>query len=162
MTSSDTDAISARSADPHPVRYVNSVHRDPRLTARIARPRPAAPVNGVKVGAELDLWGTIAYILCETSAWRGPHLGAQCYGPAQSRSVVAVRRRRRRAPRPLLVTSARPAPAPSLVVDPKGSIRLDVMGNGHGHGLSQYGARGAAIAGLSYDRIVGFYYPGTS
>jgi SpoIID/LytB domain protein len=61
-----------------------------------------------------------------------------------------------------LLVNAGPANArPSLAVDPKGSIRLDVMGNGHGHGLSQYGARGAANAGLSYDRIVHFYYPGT-
>lgn len=35
-------------------------------------------------------------------------------------------------------------------------------GNGHGHGMSQYGARGAARAGLSYKQILAFYYPGTS
>jgi SpoIID/LytB domain protein len=51
--------------------------------------------------------------------------------------------------------------APGMVVNPKGSIHLDVRGNGHGHGMSQYGARGAAIAGLSYSKIVQFYYPHT-
>ncbi len=35
-------------------------------------------------------------------------------------------------------------------------------GYGHGHGMSQYGAQGAALKGLSYDKIVDFYYPGTS
>src|SRR5690242_6637985 len=35
-------------------------------------------------------------------------------------------------------------------------------GFGHGHGMSQYGAEGAALAGLSYDQIIDFYYPGTT
>src|SRR3954470_7527344 len=35
-------------------------------------------------------------------------------------------------------------------------------GFGHGHGLSQYGAQGAAIHGLSYTDIIDFYYPGTT
>ena len=34
-------------------------------------------------------------------------------------------------------------------------------GNGHGHGLSQYGALGAANAGLKYPAILFFYYPKT-
>lgn len=43
-----------------------------------------------------------------------------------------------------------------------GSWVVDARGNGHGHGLSQYGARGAAIAGLSATQILAFYYPGTT
>ncbi|MCW2524325.1 MAG: hypothetical protein JWO63_2660, partial [Frankiales bacterium] len=43
-----------------------------------------------------------------------------------------------------------------------GSWTVDARGNGHGHGLSQYGARGAAIAGLSAAQIISFYYPGTA
>ncbi|BBH16590.1 hypothetical protein Back2_08770 [Nocardioides baekrokdamisoli] len=35
-------------------------------------------------------------------------------------------------------------------------------GWGHGHGMSQYGARGAAIKGLDYKQILGFYYPHTT
>ena len=35
-------------------------------------------------------------------------------------------------------------------------------GFGHGHGMSQYGAQGAALRGVSYADIVKFYYPGTS
>jgi stage II sporulation protein D len=34
-------------------------------------------------------------------------------------------------------------------------------GNGHGHGLSQYGALGAAKMGLQYPAILFFYYPNT-
>src|SRR4051812_13910228 len=34
-------------------------------------------------------------------------------------------------------------------------------GNGHGHGMSQYGAEGAARRGLGYGEILRFYYPGT-
>ena len=47
-------------------------------------------------------------------------------------------------------------PAPST-----GQWTVDARGNGHGHGLSQYGARGAAIAGLSATQIIAFYYQGT-
>lgn len=35
-------------------------------------------------------------------------------------------------------------------------------GNGHGHGLSQWGAYGAAAAGLTWQQIISFYYPGTT
>jgi SpoIID/LytB domain protein len=35
-------------------------------------------------------------------------------------------------------------------------------GFGHGHGMSQYGAEGAARQGLTYRQIADFYYPGTS
>ncbi|MCZ4497634.1 MAG: SpoIID/LytB protein [Marmoricola sp.] len=41
------------------------------------------------------------------------------------------------------------------------SFVLAGHGNGHGHGLSQYGARGAAIKGLPASQILAFYYPGT-
>ena len=43
-----------------------------------------------------------------------------------------------------------------------GNVALHVSGNGHGHGMSQYGARGAAIAGLTTPQILAFYYPGTT
>lgn len=42
------------------------------------------------------------------------------------------------------------------------SITIKGHGFGHGHGMSQYGAEGAARDGLTYDQIVDFYYPGTS
>ena len=35
-------------------------------------------------------------------------------------------------------------------------------GFGHGHGMSQYGAYGAALQGLSHKQILDFYYPGTA
>jgi len=41
---------------------------------------------------------------------------------------------------------------------------LVVQGNGYGHGrgMSQHGAQGAALAGKSHRQILMFYYPGTS
>ena len=42
-----------------------------------------------------------------------------------------------------------------------GAITIPGDGYGHGKGLSQYGAQGAAKAGLGYRQILGFYYPGT-
>jgi stage II sporulation protein D len=42
-----------------------------------------------------------------------------------------------------------------------GSLKVYWRGNGHGHGMSQYGAQGAALKGLSTAQILAFYYPGT-
>ena len=45
-----------------------------------------------------------------------------------------------------------------------GSTAITVTGHGfgHGHGLSQYGALGAAGQGSTWQQIVEFYYPGTT
>jgi SpoIID/LytB domain protein len=51
--------------------------------------------------------------------------------------------------------------APGLPVSPGDTIVIHGRGNGHGHGMSQYGAQGAAKQGLSTRRILDFYYPGT-
>lgn len=50
--------------------------------------------------------------------------------------------------------------AEGITVSPNGSFTVVARGNGHGHGMSQYGARGAALAGLSTAAILRFYYPG--
>ena len=42
-----------------------------------------------------------------------------------------------------------------------GIFRLQGRGYGHGHGMSQFGAEGAARKGLTRDQILSFYYPGT-
>ena len=42
------------------------------------------------------------------------------------------------------------------------TVVLSGHGFGHGHGMSQYGAQGAAKQGLSYKQIIDFYYPGTT
>lgn len=48
-------------------------------------------------------------------------------------------------------------PAPS-----SGSWAVSGRAYGHGIGMSQWGAQGAAVSGLSADDILGFYYPGTT
>lgn len=52
--------------------------------------------------------------------------------------------------------------AEALSVSPTGKLIVTMRGNGHGHGLSQYGAQGAAVAGLTYKQILAFYYPHTT
>lgn len=61
----------------------------------------------------------------------------------------------------LLVTAAVIAalPGTALAVDPTFTIKGG--GWGHGIGLSQYGSRGYALQGWSYDDIVTHYYQGT-
>jgi len=51
--------------------------------------------------------------------------------------------------------------APAVTVPPNAWVVVDGHGFGHGHGLSQYGAEGAARQGRTAQQIVDFYYPGT-
>ncbi|HET8600831.1 MAG TPA: SpoIID/LytB domain-containing protein [Segeticoccus sp.] len=68
------------------------------------------------------------------------------------------------APAALASTPYPPAmPGATVVNRPAGGVfALEGRGWGHGIGLSQYGANGAAKAGLGYGRILSFYYPGTT
>ena len=50
----------------------------------------------------------------------------------------------------------------SYTVPSDGVLRLTGHGFGHGHGMSQYGAQGAALRGLTHQQILAFYYPGTT
>ncbi|HEU5485800.1 MAG TPA: SpoIID/LytB domain-containing protein [Microlunatus sp.] len=59
------------------------------------------------------------------------------------------------------------APATDAAADPSttprsGSFRISGAGFGHGWGMSQYGAYGAAKRGLSWQKILAFYYPRTT
>jgi stage II sporulation protein D len=40
-------------------------------------------------------------------------------------------------------------------------FRFEGRGSGHGVGMCQWGARGMALAGHDYERILDYYYPGT-
>ncbi|MFL6027104.1 MAG: SpoIID/LytB domain-containing protein [Friedmanniella sp.] len=66
----------------------------------------------------------------------------------------------------LLSASALLAPpaalADSSVAAKSGSFTIRGAGFGHGHGMSQYGAYGAARQGLSWKQILAFYYPKTT
>jgi len=45
---------------------------------------------------------------------------------------------------------------------PTGNLTIVGHGFGHGRGMSQYGAQGAALAGKTATQILNFYYPGTT
>jgi len=53
------------------------------------------------------------------------------------------------------------AEPPAVRVPNHGTLKITGRGFGHGHGMSQYGAQGAALQGRSAKQIVEFYYPGT-
>jgi stage II sporulation protein D len=65
-----------------------------------------------------------------------------------------------------LVVPASPVHAEPLQREPvqrePASVTISTWGNGHGKGLSQYGARNRANAGQTHDQILDHYYPGTS
>jgi stage II sporulation protein D len=60
-----------------------------------------------------------------------------------------------------LVLAAPPAQSAALHVPDHATLKVSGRGFGHGHGMSQYGAQGAARKGLSGAQIVAFYYPHT-
>ena len=62
----------------------------------------------------------------------------------------------------LLVGDALPARADPTVAPRSGSFSVRGAGWGHGWGMSQYGAYGAAQSGLDWRQILSFYYPGTA
>ncbi|MEO6606369.1 MAG: SpoIID/LytB domain-containing protein, partial [Aeromicrobium sp.] len=49
----------------------------------------------------------------------------------------------------------------TLTIPSSGTFTLRGHGYGHGIGMSQYGAQGAAKSGVKYDKILSTYYPGT-
>ena len=61
----------------------------------------------------------------------------------------------------LVLTAAPSASAEEIAVSGPTTFTVTGHGWGHGHGLSQYGALGAANQGVGWKQIVGFYYPGT-
>jgi stage II sporulation protein D len=62
----------------------------------------------------------------------------------------------------LTVIALFPAVATSQEVPAPEILTVYGKGYGHGRGMSQYGAQGAALAGLTARQILDFYYPGTS
>ncbi|GAA3620749.1 SpoIID/LytB domain-containing protein [Microlunatus ginsengisoli] len=54
------------------------------------------------------------------------------------------------------------AVADSAVAAAAGSFTVRGSGFGHGWGMSQYGAYGAAVKGQRWQQILAFYYPGTT
>jgi len=52
--------------------------------------------------------------------------------------------------------------AETTVIAPGESIMLEGQGYGHGRGMSQFGARGAAELGVPYQEILAYYYPSTT
>ncbi|MGJ7442415.1 SpoIID/LytB domain-containing protein [Aquipuribacter sp. MA13-6] len=51
---------------------------------------------------------------------------------------------------------------PPVSAPASGQLLLDGRGYGHGRGMSQWGAFGAASQGLAWPQILAFYYPGTT
>jgi SpoIID/LytB domain protein len=60
------------------------------------------------------------------------------------------------------LTSAVARAPEAVAVQQAATITITGRGFGHGRGMSQYGAQGAAIAGKSAKQILDFYYPGTT
>lgn len=62
----------------------------------------------------------------------------------------------------MFLAAPSPAAADPATGPRSGSFRIEGAGFGHGWGMSQYGAYGAATKGLSWQQILAFYYPKTT
>jgi SpoIID/LytB domain protein len=62
---------------------------------------------------------------------------------------------------PAVLSGAGAATEPDIT-PVKGVFELEGHGYGHGRGMSQWGAQGAATLGIRYQEILAFYYPGTT
>lgn len=83
--------------------------------------------------------------------------------PPTSRSTTFARALLSTATALVIAATAAPAAQADDAVTPTGGvITITGAGWGHGRGMSQYGAYGAAKKGLSYSDILSFYYPGTA
>ena len=60
------------------------------------------------------------------------------------------------------ITAPAASAAQTYWVPPTGDLKVFGHGFGHGRGMSQYGAQGAALAGRTATSILNFYYPGTT
>ena len=65
-------------------------------------------------------------------------------------------------PTPTAAPSATPTATPSPTPTPAPLFHFNGQGSDHGVGMSQYGARGRAAAGQTYDEILGHYYTGVT
>ena len=65
---------------------------------------------------------------------------------------------------PFLVAGSPAAPARASETYPRQGSTIQFAGHGYGHGrgMSQWGAYGAASLGVKYDQILSHYYPGTT
>lgn len=61
-----------------------------------------------------------------------------------------------------VATSAPAAAATEKITASSSKLTITTSGWGHGRGMSQYGAQGAAKQGLKHTEILAFYYPGTA
>ena len=63
----------------------------------------------------------------------------------------------------VLITTTGPSAAEDMAGQPPASILVNGKGNGHGRGMSQYGALGwATTYNKTWQEILDFYYGGTT
>ncbi len=147
----------------------------PGTVRAISTPAPAAPVSRDSAGPEA------AAPRAEAMPAAQPQRAARAAQPAQtvksarvkadkavnagpaSKAVKAVSAARtvKSAASPSAASVA-PIATRTFTAVTHAQLTVVMRGNGHGHGMSQYGAQGAALAGRTYRQITGFYYPGTT
>lgn len=133
--------------------------RRPLVAIAAAISLVTAPAPVVADDADPDVSTTPAGPVMPDTGAPGPVLEVdQRFGLVEAASDLVS------GPEAVVEAGALPAPEPGAEVYPRPADGVyDVRGGGFGHGIgmSQYGADGAGRAGLDYQEILDFYYPGT-
>jgi SpoIID/LytB domain protein len=112
-----------------------------------------APVFGVPSGALTAVWTTPSAVMA-TVRQPGPSPAQRSMSPDDFHLAV-----NRQLPAPAGLPLALPGPEYSMTTDSSSrTVQVEGWGFGHGLGLSQYGALGKALRGLSASAILAAYY----
>jgi SpoIID/LytB domain protein len=118
---------------------------------------PTTLVKKLKATKGTDWYAAVRAV---NGAAKGSYSALKGFNMGTGAAPTAVR------PSSLGLSAATPDPAPSTSVDTVmpsgGAVTINGHGYGHGIGMSQYGAQGAARQGVTYDTILSTYYPGTT
>jgi SpoIID/LytB domain protein len=132
-----------------------------RSCDRVARgvSSPTVLMTRLKPTRDTDWYAKVRGVNGSSKGAYSPLKGFNLAGSGTKRSSVASTV----SPASTVSSASTPAAtADRVMVPPSGSITVTGHGYGHGIGMSQYGAQGAAHAGVTYDRILSTYYPGTA
>lgn len=146
----------------HTERGADALGRDRPYLASVAcgrcqaspRRRWTVRVTAAELGERAALGAPVASarVVSRTASGRAERVELSGRGRSVTLSAVDLRQRLGFGRLPSLDFDLRPE---------RGAVRFDGRGAGHGAGLCQWGAAGAAAAGEGYREILARYYPGT-
>ncbi len=119
----------------------------------------SALVSKLKPTKDTDWY---AKVRARNGSLKGPFSSLKGFNLATGVTSSSVKSSSVVAPAAVRTAAAPVTPSVNRAVPTAGAVSFSGHGYGHGIGMSQYGAQGAARQGVTYDRILATYYPGTT